>query len=74
MLHFFIKDNGIGRKQAEQLKPEVAKHQSKGIELIQKRLNIIKNKTNSSNTGIAIHDVYTDGAPAGTCVELHLPF
>ena len=73
MLHFFIKDNGIGRKQAQHLKPDAVKHQSKGIELIQQRLDIIKNKANNPNTSFVIHDLYNEGVPAGTCVEISLP-
>ena len=74
MLHFTIHDNGIGRNKAKELKPETVKHQSKGISLIQRRLDIVRNKTNNEATGFIIHDLYDEEhTPEGTCIELDLP-
>ena len=73
-LHFSITDNGIGRKKAAELKPEGMKNQSKGIELIQKRLSIINNKTDNSHNGFFIDDLYdANHIAAGTCVKIELP-
>jgi len=74
VLHFSIFDNGIGRVKAEELKVQVKQHQSKGIELIKKRLSIINKKTNNTNAGFSINDLYNDDdTAAGTCVEIRLP-
>jgi len=73
LLCFYIIDNGIGRKQAEKLKPEVLKHQPKGISLMEKRFSII-NRTQHEYARFLIHDLYDDNHNAkGTCVEIQLP-
>lgn len=73
MLHFTINDNGIGRVRAKELKPASALHKSKGIALVQKRLDIIKTKTNNPQTGFIILDLYNNESSAGTSVEINLP-
>ncbi|MBV9962506.1 MAG: tetratricopeptide repeat protein [Parafilimonas sp.] len=72
-LCFYILDNGIGRKKAEELKNESIKHTSKGIALIEKRLSII-NRTHNTHARLLVHDLYDDNKnPTGTCVEIELP-
>jgi tetratricopeptide (TPR) repeat protein len=72
-LCFYILDNGIGRKKAEELKTEAVKHVSKGIALIEKRLSII-NRTHNTHAKLIMHDLYDEDHNAtGTCVEIELP-
>lgn len=66
-------DNGIGRKKAAELKSRYRKaHQSKGMELLRKRFELIKVEFGSS-IQIDIEDL-ADGATAmGTKVSLYIP-
>ncbi len=73
MLCCTIKDNGIGRKQAALLKTAGTKHVSRGVQLIEKRLQILKDQTGKP---VLLHttDLYdAEGAAAGTMVEITLP-
>lgn len=73
-LYFIILDNGIGRKKAEEMRPEAMRHPSKGISLIKKRLSIINKKMHNEQAAFTIHDLYNDDKTAtGTCVEIELP-
>lgn len=74
-LQCIIEDNGIGRKQAEQLKPLQKMYASRGIKLIEKRLDILKQKTQHANTGIVFSDLNNNNThETGTRVEIILPF
>jgi len=66
-----VRDNGIGRARAREL-AEAKKHQSKGIDLLKKRLDYLnlKNKTNAFR--IVYEDLFEEGHPAGTVVRLYL--
>jgi len=66
-----VRDNGIGRAKAREL-VEAKKHQSRGIDLLKKRLDYLnlKNKTNAFR--IVFEDLFEDGHPAGTVVRLYL--
>ena len=69
-----IEDNGVGREQAAILKPLRKKHESKGIQLIDRRLRILRAKSKHDETGIFVFDLYNDmHQPAGTKVEINLP-
>jgi LytS/YehU family sensor histidine kinase len=66
-----VRDNGIGRAKAREL-VEAKKHQSRGIDLLKKRLDYLnlKNKTNAFR--IVFEDLFEEGHPAGTVVRLYL--
>lgn len=69
-----IRDNGIGRKAAAELKAKKTGAQvSRGLELTRKRLEAL-NKQGDSQTLIAINDLYhPDGSAAGTEVIIKIP-
>ena len=74
LLHFSIKDNGVGREKASELKRLKKSHESKGMNLIEKRLDILKQKYPGSNAGYTVHDIKDENRePAGTLVEIILP-
>lgn len=73
-LHCNIKDNGIGREKAAELRRLKKSHESKGMSLIEKRLNIIRQKYPHSNAGYTIKDLQNENhEPEGTLVEIILP-
>lgn len=70
-LHAIVTDNGIGRKRAEELKKQqlLFRHESKGIDLVNHRLQLLE-QDNGSSTGVQIDDLPDD---AGTRVTLIIP-
>jgi len=69
-----IKDNGIGRQQSALMNKKHKQHISKGMILIEKRLQILKQQTKEERTSLNITDLFTDlNKPAGTSVEIILP-
>jgi len=74
VLSCIIKDNGVGRQKAMELKSKLhIEYQSKGMSLTEKRVNLL-NRINESNISIEVRDL-TDstGMPAGTLVEIKIP-
>jgi len=73
MLHCIITDNGIGRANAALIKNMHKQHISRGMQLITKRLEILKQQTNAQ-ASLQITDLCTEtGTAAGTKVEIILP-
>jgi len=80
-LHFFIEesnhlvciveDNGIGRKSAMKLKSHILDHQSKGMELVNKRINGL-NTIYNTDISVIIEDIERDDV-TGTRVKIKLP-
>jgi sensor histidine kinase YesM len=72
-LKITIKDNGIGREKARQLKSKSAtKHKSFGLQITSERFELIKNNL-SGNIEFSIKDLYDPNQnAAGTCVEITL--
>lgn len=70
-----VKDDGIGRDKAAMLKKEKGlSHTSRGIAIIADRLSLFEEK-NMKQKRISITDLKnTDGLPAGTLVEVFLPY
>lgn len=69
-----IKDNGIGRQQSALMNKKHKQHISKGMTLIEKRLQILKQQTGEEKTSLNITDLFTpSNEPAGTSVEIILP-
>jgi tetratricopeptide (TPR) repeat protein len=68
-----IEDNGVGRKKAEELKSLFRKqHQSKGMELLNKRFKLLNGEYNSSiETNIT--DVIKSNKVTGTLVTIKVP-
>lgn len=74
MLFFTVEDNGIGRTKAADLRSHQNPYQSKGIELIKKRLLILQQQSGFQQTGFDIYDLYNNiREPMGTKVEIILP-
>lgn len=67
-----VEDNGIGRETARKLKAATAStHQSKGMEMVQKRIDSLNNIYNSDIT-VSIEDIIEENK-TGTRVKLKLP-
>ena len=66
-LHIRIQDNGVGRKMAQRINQN-KKNESKGIELIQRKIDLLRTKYNI-NIKLMIHD-WNELPPVGT--EVHL--
>jgi LytS/YehU family sensor histidine kinase len=60
-----IKDNGIGRQQSALMNKKHKQHISKGMILIEKRLQILKQQTKEERTSLNITDLFTDSNEAG---------
>lgn len=72
-VNYEIEDNGVGRKKAEQLKSVFRKqHQSKGMELLSKRIKLL-NTEYSSSIETAIEDVIKNNEVTGTLVTIKIP-
>lgn len=74
MLKVVVQDNGIGRKQAQELKSKSATaHKSYGLQITSDRLKIV-NKLYGIEATVTVEDLY-DAAqqPAGTKVTLLIP-
>ncbi len=69
-----VKDNGIGRKEANKINVLRKKHRSTGMKNIEERLEIL-NKMNRSNMKVKIIDLYNQkGEASGTEVRLYIQF
>jgi ligand-binding sensor domain-containing protein len=70
-IHYYIADNGIGRQKAFEIKnlnkPE---HVSYGIDISRERVQLYNKNGNEKN--VVITDLYTNGTPAGTMVEVSI--
>jgi ligand-binding sensor domain-containing protein/anti-sigma regulatory factor (Ser/Thr protein kinase) len=64
-IKYIIEDNGIGRQPASMLQRN--KDNSYGLQLSESRLSLFNNEDKSQ---VKIHDLYKDGNPAGTRVEV----
>ena len=72
-VNYEIEDNGVGRKKAEELKSLFRKqHQSKGMELLSKRIKLL-NKEYSSAIQIDVKDVMKGNEVTGTLVSVKVP-
>lgn len=67
-----IEDDGIGRKMSQELRKDNEKHNSKGINIVLERLQIIS-KLRDMNFGIEISDLYPDRKQTGTKIEIDIP-
>jgi len=72
-VNYEIEDNGVGRKKAEELKSLFRKqHQSKGMELLSKRIKLL-NKEYGSTIQTDVTDVMKKNEVAGTLVTVKVP-
>jgi LytS/YehU family sensor histidine kinase len=71
-----IKDNGVGREKAQQMKKEshdLLHYESKGIGLVKERLNLL-DQDPEYRTKVIIEDLHEDkGEPCGTKVMVEIP-
>lgn len=73
-LTYEIKDNGVGRKKAEDLKSTYRKeHRSKGMELLSQRFNLLS-KEYGQNIQTTITDLTNSGNATGTLVKITIPY
>jgi tetratricopeptide (TPR) repeat protein len=73
IVNYEIEDNGVGRKKSEELKSLFRKqHQSKGMELLNKRINLL-NTEYGSTIQTEISDVIRNNEVAGTLVTIKIP-
>ena len=69
-----IKDNGIGRKKANEIKARKGEtHRSFSIKAIEQRLKILEDKHQIS-AGFVYTDLHHDKKPIGTMVEITIPY
>jgi len=72
-VHFLIKDNGIGRKKAQEItKRQNPNHQSFAFQAIKKRMAIMRQQGNSY-FDFRVQDIYKENRPVGTHVTMVLP-
>ena len=72
-INYEIEDNGVGRKKAGELKSLFRKqHQSKGMELLSKRIELL-NREYSSFIQTEVSDVLKNKEVAGTLVSIKVP-
>lgn len=72
-VNYEIEDNGVGRKKAKELESFFNKqHQSKGMELVQKRISLLSKEYNSAII-TEISDVIKNNEVAGTLVSIKIP-
>jgi LytS/YehU family sensor histidine kinase len=65
-----IKDNGIGRIKADEIKSKnTAANTSKGLDITRRRLSLMNDESASP---VIIEDLYEDGNPSGTKVVLKI--
>lgn len=68
-----VKDNGVGRKRAAELKSLYRKkHKSKGMELLAKRFKLLRDEF-GSDIKSEVRDVMNNGEVAGTIVSIIVP-
>lgn len=68
-----IEDNGIGRERSNEFKKNrVQQHKSVGMSITQERLDILNSSLNQ-NLNAQILDLFEDGQPAGTKVQIMIP-
>ncbi len=69
-----IKDNGVGRKMATELKSQYRKeHRSRGMELLSKRFNLLS-KEYGSDFQTSVEDLHVNGTVTGTRVAITVPY
>jgi LytS/YehU family sensor histidine kinase len=72
-----IEDNGVGRQMAAEIKLKkmrAARHESKGVSIVQQRLELLGQKTGKAGS-IKYEDLFDkDGRPAGTRVNIIIPY
>lgn len=74
ILCLIVEDNGIGREKALLQKSLKKSHDSKGLSLITKRLDILKKQYLRNNVGFTFHDLAdSDNQVSGTRVTIILP-
>jgi len=72
-INYSVKDNGVGRKKAEELKSLYRKeHRSKGMELLSKRFSLLS-KEYGQDIKTEINDLMENGEPTGTVVKISVP-
>jgi len=70
LVEFLIKDNGVGRIKANELKEKSFKqHQSKGTEITNQRVDLF-NRNYTNKIVISVNDLYEQNVPVGTMVRI----
>ena len=66
-----VTDNGIGRDRSNS--EHQLTHKSMSLDLIRERLTLLNRKNGTQNFRILITDLFEDGKPAGTKVQIFVP-
>jgi len=74
MVYCRIKDNGLGRTHARAVAAKNMSHNSMGIDNIRERLHLLTENKNTITEHVIITDLYDGNTPAGTLVEIWIPF
>lgn len=69
-----IKDNGNGREHAQMIAAKNTTRQSMGIENIRERLQLLYPRQHAGTEPVVITDLYDGMTPAGTLVEIFIPY
>lgn len=74
-LKCIIEDSGVGREEALRIKnSKIQTHESKGMRVTEGRLELLQQEVKEKGT-VIITDLYdAEGKPAGTRVEINVPF
>ncbi len=67
-----IEDNGVGRKEAAELKSKSSTHKSFGMQITKNRIEAV-NKLYNINASVEIEDLFSDNKASGTRVRLSIP-
>jgi two-component sensor histidine kinase len=73
ILRCMIQDNGVGREYTKSLAGKRLSRQSTGILNISERLQLLYKKLDIKGETVKITDLYNNGNPEGTLVELFIP-
>jgi len=77
LIKISIEDNGIGRRQAKEIKKTDSEHKSYGIKITQKRIELMNKKFNigDQSSKIEIHDIEDSKENiTGTIVNVFIPY
>lgn len=67
-----VKDNGVGRAKAAELKNKSATNKSFAMNITKERLELMNEKY-GTNASVTVKDLYQNGLPCGTEVTLKIP-
>ena len=67
-----VRDNGVGRAKAAELKAHSTGHKSFAMNITKERLDLLNEKY-GTNASVSVNDLYENGNASGTEVTLKIP-